>query len=94
MEYNDLEILKSYAYSNTNIELVEKIEKEMEQKELIEELEEYIDNKYKQGYNYLDIAKDFPNKDYLTINDDFFLVYVKNLIIMFEHSTYSVLIKG
>ena len=54
--------LKSYAYAETNVELAEKIEKQIAILEEKEDLEEYIKNKYQQGYNYWDIARDFQIK--------------------------------
>lgn len=87
----DLQKLKSYAYAETNVELGEKIEKQIAILEEIEELEDYINNKYKQGYNYWDIAKEFPNTCYSIVKDDIYLVYLQNFLIIFEASTFKIM---
>ena len=83
--------LKSYAYAETNVELAEKIEKQIAILEEKEDLEEYIKNKYQQGYNYWDIARDFPNQDYSLVKDDIYLVYIKGFLILFEASTFQIM---
>lgn len=62
---------------------------------IIDCLKVYIQEKHKQGYNYLDIAKEFRDKGNITIiNDDVFLVFFdKEIVIIFEHTSFEFLLK-
>ena len=89
----DMSTLRSYCYGHTNVELAEKLEIAIEIEEAISDLKEHIDEKYKQGYSYLDIAMSFKdNGNYNVITDEVFLVYIstRGLMIVFEHATYQI----
>lgn len=91
LDYYDLKRLKSYAFAVCNGELVDKVNTEIITNDLLGDLETLIKLKYSQGYNYLDIARDFRNKgNYVIINDDVYLVFVENLVIIFQASTFDI----
>ena len=87
----DIEELNSIKHSLYNdggkgkIELADKIELLILKEENKEELIEEIKNKHKNGYNYLDIAKDYRDKGYLVIfNEDFFIAYIEDFLVLFQ----------
>lgn len=91
LDTETLEKTISCCYADGKVELAENLRKEKEKIEYIEELKEEIDKKYKQGYSYLDIVKEFKYNQYHTIiNEDVFLVFISDIVIIFEHSTYQI----
>jgi hypothetical protein len=89
----DMSTLRSYCYGHTNVELAEKLAIAIETEEVISDLKEYIDEKYKQGYSYLDIAMSFKdNGNHTVITDEVFLVYIsaQGIMIAFGHATYQI----
>ena len=86
-----LKVLKSSAYADGKINEAYEVEKLLETIEYAEDIKDEIDNLYKQGYNYLDIAKIYEEKgNFVNFNDNVFILYIKNLTVIFEHTSYEV----
>jgi hypothetical protein len=94
LDIEDLNSLKHSLYRDGGkgkIELADKIDLLILKEENKEELINEIKKKYSKGYNYLDIAKYYRDSgNVVIINEDFFVAYIKDFLVLFQHSTFEV----